>query len=146
MVEIETFLKGSDGGFVPMESCRTPPPDRDYVEGAIRLFVDGLEIIGIEEWDYVDQLWCYIAEMVKEVQSSGYAETYFPDQPIKLSFHVTGARLLVTAVIGEETKTANSSSAHFLETLKTAGISFFTKMSELVPDNSYTEARQQLSV
>ncbi|WP_330344046.1 hypothetical protein OHA09_07320 [Streptomyces longwoodensis] len=146
MVEIETFLKGVDGGFVRVEACRTPPPDLDYIEGAIRLSVDGLEIIGTEEWDYVDQLWCYIAEMVTKVQSSGYAETYFPDQPIKLSFQVTGSRVLVTAKIGEEVKRANASSADLLEAVKAAGMSFFRKMSELAPDNSYSEAQQELSV
>ncbi|WP_432034013.1 hypothetical protein [Streptomyces antibioticus] len=146
MVEIETFLKGADGGFVQVEACRTPPPDLDYIEGAIRLSVDGLEIIGTEEWDYVDQLWCYIAEMVTKMQSSGYAETYFPDQPIKLSFRVVASRVLVTAKIGEETKTVNASSADFLEAVKAAGMIFFRKMSELVPANSYAEAQQELSV
>ncbi len=129
-----------------VEACRTPPPDLDYIEGAIRLSVDGLEIIGTEEWDYVDQLWCYIAEMVTRVQSSGYAETYFPDQPIKLSFQVTGSRVLVTAKIGEEVKRANASAADLLEAVKAAGMSFFRKMSELAPDNSYSEAQQELSV
>ncbi|MEU7432500.1 hypothetical protein AB0B07_16935 [Streptomyces sioyaensis] len=146
MVEIETFLKGADGGFMQVEACRTPPPDLDYIEGAIRLSVDGLEIIGTEEWDYIDQLWCYIAEMVTKIQSSGYAETHFPDQPIKLSFRAAGPRVLVTAKIGEETKTANASSADFLGAVKAAGMIFFRKMSELVPANSYAEAQQELSV
>ncbi|WP_328898574.1 hypothetical protein OHR86_00150 [Streptomyces sp. NBC_00441] len=146
MVEIETFLKGANGGFVQVEACRTPPPDLDYIEGAIRLSVDGLEIIGTEEWDYVDQLWCYIAEMVTKMQSSGYAETYFPDQPIRLSFQAAGSRVLVTAKIGEETKTVNASSADFLKAVKAAGMIFFRKMSELVPANSYAEAQQDLSV
>jgi hypothetical protein len=145
VVEIETFLKGADGEFVQVEACRAPPPDLDYIEGAIRLSVDGLEIIGIEEWDYVDQLWCYIAKMVTKMQSSGYAETYFPDQPIKLSFRAVGSRVSVTAKIGEETKTANASSADFLEAVKAAGMIFFRRMSELVPANSYAEAQQELS-
>ncbi|MFF4017319.1 hypothetical protein [Streptomyces sp. NPDC001843] len=146
MVEIETFLRGADGGFVRVESCRTPPPDLDYIEGAIRLSVDGLEIIGTEEWDYIDQLWCYIAEMVAKMQSSGYAETYFPDQPIKLSFRATGSRVLVAAKIGEEIKTGNASAVDLVEAVKTAGMIFFRKMSELAPGNSYVEAQRELSV
>ncbi|WP_331752110.1 hypothetical protein [Streptomyces sp. NBC_00829] len=146
MVEIETFMKGVDGSFVQVEACHTPPPDLDYIEGAIRLSVDGLEIIGIEEWDYVDQLWCYIAEMVARLRSSGYAETYFPDQPIKLVFQAAGSRVLMTAKIGKEVKKANASSTDLLDALKMAGLSFFEKMSELAPDNSYVEARQELSV
>lgn len=146
MVEVKTFLKDANGGFVQVETCRTPPSDSDYIEGAIRLSVDGLEVIGTEEWDYVDQLWCYLAEMVKKMQSSGYAETYFPDQPIKLSFRAAGSRVLVIAKIGEEVKTASASSMEFLDAVKAAGVIFFRKMSELVPANSYTEAQRELSV
>ncbi|MFR0353224.1 hypothetical protein [Streptomyces sediminimaris] len=146
MVEIETFLKVAAGGFVQVESCRTPPPDLDYIEGAIRLSVDGMVIIGTEEWDYVDQIWCYIAEMVTKMQSSGYAETYFPDQPIKLSFRATGSRVLVTAKIGEEIKTGNASSVDFLRAVKSAGMIFFRRMSELAPANSYAEVQRELSV
>lgn len=146
MVEIETFLRCADGGLLQVEACRTPPPDLDYIEGAIRLSVDGVEIIGVEEWDYVDQLWCYIAEMVTKFQSSGYADTYFPDQPIKLSFQAAESRVLVAAKIGEEVKKANASSVELLEAVKAAGMIFFRKMSELAPANSYSEAQQELSV
>lgn len=145
MVEIETFLKASDGSFVQVEACRTAPPDLDYIEGAIRLSVDGLEIIGIEEWDYVDQLWCYFAEMVARLRSSGYAETHFPDQPIKVTFQAAGSRVLVTAKIGKEVKKASASSVDLFDALRAAGLIFFDKMSELVPANSYAEARQELS-
>ncbi|MET8138797.1 hypothetical protein ABZU32_00665 [Sphaerisporangium sp. NPDC005288] len=146
MVEVETFLKAVDGKFVRVEACRTPPPDSDYIEGAIRLSVDGLEVIGTEQWDYVDQLWCYIAEMVNKTQSSGYAETYFPDQPIKLSFRATGSRVLLTVKIGDEVKTASAASVEFLDAVKAAGVIFFRKMSELAPANSYAEALRVLSV
>ncbi|MFE2228283.1 hypothetical protein [Streptomyces kronopolitis] len=146
MVEIETYLKVANGGFVKVVTCRTPPPDLDYIEGAIRLSVDGLEIIGTEEWDYIDQPWCHIAEMVTKMQSSGYAETYFPDQPIKLSFRSTGSRVLVTVKSGEKFKTANASSVDFLAAVKAAGVIFFKKMSELAPANSYAAAQRELSV
>ncbi|MEU6263195.1 hypothetical protein [Saccharopolyspora shandongensis] len=146
MVEIETFLKGADGGFMQVEDCRAAPPDLDYIEGAIRLSVDGVEVIGLEEWDYVDQLWCYLAEMVTQLRLSGHAETCFPDQPIKLVFQAAGNRVLVTAKIGEEFKKASASLADLLSALKVSGTIFFDKMSELAPDNSYAEARQELSV
>ncbi|MGD9483659.1 hypothetical protein WDH52_10415 [Streptomyces sp. TRM70308] len=52
----------------------------------------------------------------------------------------------MTAKIGEGMKTVNASSTEFLEAVKAAGLIFFRKMSELVPDNSYAEAQQELSV
>lgn len=145
MVEVETFLKGPDGEFVPLGTCHTPPNDLDYIEGAVRVSIDGLPIIGLEEWDYVDQLWCYVADMVTQLSTTGYAETYFPDQSIKLSFQSAGTRVSVTAEIGQEVRRTSASSAAFLEAVKTAGTRFFEKMSELAPGNSYAEARQELS-
>ncbi|MGW2869927.1 hypothetical protein [Kitasatospora sp. NPDC001225] len=145
MIEIETFLRGADGEFVAVETCRNPPPDPYYIEGAIRLSIEGKEIIGVRHHDYVDQLWCYIAEMSAKLASSSYAETYFPDQPIKLSFQAEGRRVLVTAKIGADVRKANASLAEFREAIKAAGLSFFTKMSELAPANSYVEAQGFLS-
>ncbi|SED98143.1 hypothetical protein SAMN05428945_6780 [Streptomyces sp. 2224.1] len=84
--------------------------------------------------------------MATKVQSSGYTETHFPDQPVKLFFQATRSRVLVTAKIGEEVKRANASSADLLEAVKAAGMTFFRKMSELAPANSYSEAQQELSV
>ncbi|MFI1166892.1 hypothetical protein ACH4UM_25665 [Streptomyces sp. NPDC020801] len=145
MVVVETFLKGSDGEFVPLEACRTQPNDLDYIEGAIRVSIDGLPIIGLEEWDYVDQLWCYVADMVTQLTATGYAETYFPDQPIKLLFRSAGKRVLVAAEIGHEVRQASTSTVDFLEAVKTAGTRFFDRMFELAPGNSYAEARRELS-
>ncbi|GAA3022739.1 hypothetical protein [Streptomyces glomeratus] len=145
MVKVETFLKDSNGEFQPVETCRTQPRDLDYIEGAIQLSIDGLPIIGLEEWDYVDQLWCYVADMVTQFGTTGFAETYFPDQPIKLSFQSSGSRVLVTAETGNEVRRASAPSAEFLESVRTAGTRFFEKMSELAPANSYAEAIQQLA-
>ncbi|RCV48442.1 hypothetical protein [Marinitenerispora sediminis] len=144
MVEIETFLRGVDGAFVRVEVCRTSPPDHHYIEGAIRLSVGGVEIIGTPEWDYVDQLWCYIATMAATLRTSGYAETFFPDQPIRLSFREAGPRVLVTADFGGDIRRASTSSAELLGALRAAGTVFFRKMSELCP-HSYAEAERELS-
>ncbi|PSM44113.1 hypothetical protein C6Y14_07070 [Streptomyces dioscori] len=145
MIEIDTFLRGADGGFVPVASCTSAPADLDYVEGAIRLTVDGQEVIGLEEWDYVDQLWAYIADMVTQLHSSGHAQTHFPDQPIKLSFETTGTRVLVTVKAGAETKRASAPAEEFVRALKKAGLVFFGKMNELAPGVSHHEAVRALS-
>lgn len=145
MVKVETFLKDSNGDFQPVESCRTRPRDLDYIEGAIRLTIDGAPIIGLGEWDYVDQLWCYLADMIAQFGKTGYAETYFPDQPIKLSFQSSGERVLVTVEIGKEVRRASAPSVDFLESVKAAGTRFFEKMSELAPANSYAEALEDLT-
>ncbi|MFF4735064.1 hypothetical protein ACFY2W_04060 [Streptomyces sp. NPDC001262] len=144
MVEIETFLRHPDGRFSPVGSCQTPPGDPDYIEGAIRLVIDGMEILGVEEWDYVDQFWCYIAHMVAQLASESYAETYLPDQPIKLSFRRVNSNILVVLKDDEETKKASTPAVEFLAAVRSAGLSFFDKMSQLSP-NSYEDARAELA-
>jgi hypothetical protein len=71
-------------------------------------------------------------------------ETLFPDQPIKLSFELTGSRILVSAKIGEEVRRAGASSVEFFAAIRSAGIIFFDKMTELAPEVSYAEARADL--
>jgi hypothetical protein len=49
---------------VYIEDFMGPIPDLDYIEGAIELSVYGVVIIDRSMWDYVDQLWSYIAESI----------------------------------------------------------------------------------
>ena len=147
MIEIETFLRDSSGDFVHLDSCRVPPPDAEYIEGALQVSVGGQEVLGLREWDYVDQIWCYIAEMVTQWRSAGCADSYFPDGPIRISFReVPGGRVVVSVDIGAKTREVQVSSADWLNAVREAGVRFFEKMSALVPDNAeaYEEARRKL--
>lgn len=146
MIEIETYLRDSGGEFVRVDACAARPVDADYVEGAVRIAIHGVEIIGISEWDYVDQLWAYLASMVPQLSASGYASTYFPDQPIELSFRRQGSQVLVSAKSGNGTRKASVATSDFVATLRGAGVVFFGKMSELLPENadSYSGSRREL--
>ncbi|WP_404974643.1 hypothetical protein [[Kitasatospora] papulosa] len=146
MIEIETYLRDSGGKFVQVDACTARPADADYVEGAVRIAIHGVEIIGISEWDYVDQLWAYVASMVPQLSATGYAATYFPDQPIELSFRQQGSQVLVSAKSGNDAKRASVSTSDFVVALRGAGAVFFGKMSELLPENadSYSESRREL--
>lgn len=146
VIEIETYLRGADGKFVQVDACTARPVDADYVEGAVRIAIHGVEVIGISEWDYVDQLWAYVAGMVPQLSASGYASTYFPDQPIELSFRRQGSQVLVSAKSGNGIKKASVSMSDFVASLRCAGAEFFGKMSELLPENadSYFESRREL--
>ncbi|MDT3728938.1 hypothetical protein ROS62_30385 [Streptomyces sp. DSM 41972] len=146
MIEIETYLRDSGGEFVQVDACAARPADADYVEGAVRIAIHGVEIIGISEWDYVDQLWAYMASMVPQLSTAGYASTYFPDQPIELSFRRQGSQVLVSAKSSNGTKKASVSTSDFVAALRGAGKVFFGKMSELLPENadSYSESRREL--
>ncbi|MEY9212460.1 hypothetical protein NI17_005525 [Thermobifida halotolerans] len=146
MIEIETYLRASDGKFVQVDACAARPADADYVEGAVRIAIHGVEIIGVSEWDYVDQLWAYVASMIPQLSTAGYASTYFPDQPIELSFRRQGSQVLVSAKSSNGVKRASVSMSEFVASLRDAGAAFFGKMSELLPENedSYSESRREL--
>lgn len=145
MTEVETFLRSPDGSFTKVEVCQEVPPDPDYVEGAIVLSVDGVEILGLPEWDYVDQLWSYLSTMLVELEAEGRAETSFPDQPIRFAVEaVGGSRLLVTVEFGAQTRRVATDRQEFVDSLRRAGLEFFDGMARLVPGNSYDRARARL--
>src|SRR5687767_8190020 len=100
MVTVTTYLRAPDGTFQRVEATTATPADPDYIEGAVELTIDGTTIIGTAEWDYVDQLWAYLADMLHELTTGDAASTYFPDQPIRLTFERTAGRILVTSEAG----------------------------------------------
>ena len=65
MITVSTYLRTPDGTFEPVESSTSAPADPAYIEGAVELTVDGTTVIGTAEWDYVDQLWAYLADMLR---------------------------------------------------------------------------------
>jgi hypothetical protein len=136
MIAIQTFLRNADGSFTPVEHCTEPPPDPDYIEGAIELVIDGVEIIGKSQWDYVDQLWSYVVSMAEKLEDDSRADTYFPDQPILLALQKERGRVLVSAKVREGVRRASADEGELLDALRVAGRVFFGKLSELVPSNA----------
>ncbi|WP_083484882.1 hypothetical protein [Paenibacillus ihumii] len=59
--------------------------DFDYLNGAITLKYFEQTLLDATLWDLVDQLWAYILNVLDDMLNTGYGETYFPDQPVKLS-------------------------------------------------------------
>lgn len=144
MISLRSYLRLPDGSFTPVEECTQAPPDPDYVEGVIELSIDWKPIVTLDQWDYVDQLWAYLASMLEEVRASGRASTYFPDQPLVLRFErVGGGRLLVAC--GE--RKAATPEAEFVAAVRREGLRFFTEMDRLLPGSAgaYAEAVKSLT-
>ncbi|TXJ78788.1 hypothetical protein E2C11_14970 [Streptomyces lavendulae] len=148
MIEVQTLLRLPDGAFMQVDECEERPPDAQYVGGAIELIADGVQILSVAEWDYVDQLWSYISDMIHALPKQGEASTYFPDQPIMLNFlRSSSGRLLVSCRVGNDLRQVNVNESEFLAALRSAGEAFFEKMSRLLPENSqgYDIARHSLT-
>ncbi len=147
MIEIKSYLRMRDGRFVLVGDVGNPPSDPYHVEGAVELTINGVPIIDREMWDYVDQLWAYLGDMVLRFREKGEASTYFPDQPIKLSFSRHGrGRVLVSLAINRDSRAASVEEDELIEALRHHGISFFDKMKILLPDNveGYEDALDRL--
>ena len=136
MMTIRTFLRSGDGVFQPVGECQVPPPDPDYIEGALEITIDGVEIIGKPEWDYVDQLWAYLATMVGQLRASGEATTYLPDQPIELSLTASDGLVRVASLVGGQVRAGLVDEVEFLATVRAEGRAAFTELTRLAAVNA----------
>jgi hypothetical protein len=137
MIDITSYLRTASGEFVDITETTSPPPDPAYVEGAIAMTVNGVRILDQDLWDYVDQLWAYISDMVLKLATEDEASTYFPDQPIRLSFkRVAGGLVLVSLSYDDVRRAVSADEREFLAALRRCGMEFFTRMMELLPENA----------
>lgn len=150
MVELTTLLRTADGSLVTLEEEVVPKPNRwGFIEGAIVMNINEVCILDENEWDYVSYIWISLAEMASELRSSGFTESFFPDQPLRISFkRIDPGYVLVQLSEGQEKphKSARVNEYELLEALRDAGIRFFRKMQDIVtePSGSYTKAIQEL--
>ncbi|MFC6080559.1 hypothetical protein [Sphaerisporangium aureirubrum] len=150
MINVRSYLRTSGGEFVAVDEFAGSLGDPDYVEGAIEVEVDGRAILGKDQWDYVDELWFYITDMVEEMRSTGQAATYFPDQPISLSFRriAPAGRVMLTCEfeVSRERRTATLTEEELLAELRRSGGVFFERLAALLPGHSrsYSEALERL--
>ncbi|MGP2438629.1 hypothetical protein [Streptomyces sp. JW3] len=96
-IDINSYLGNPSEGFTLVTEA-APPRNSDYIDGAIDLFVHGVPILDRELWDYVDQLWAYILNMIEELRKRDEVHTFFPDQPIKLTFKRVGVGHLLVSL------------------------------------------------
>ena len=133
MIEITTYLRDAAGRLVNAEEASFSPPNRKHIEGAIHLRINDVDILDLSMWDDVDQLWCYIVNMIDGLETNGYAQTYFPDQPIELSFKRLSRRAVLVRSVGREVLGSSIDQDCLVPALKKAALDFFARISLLVP-------------
>jgi hypothetical protein len=137
MIHIESYLGAPDSGFVPIGEAVSAPQDREYIYGAVELSVNGITVLDQQLWDLVDQLWAYITNVMEEFSCTGRGSTYFPDQPISLSLQRAGRRKVTISVeaVNLPRRSATTHIHELFEALCRQGEAFFSKMSELIPED-----------
>lgn len=146
-ISVRTYLRGDAGDFVPIESAtKSVITNPRYIEGAIELKINGTQILDTSLWDLVDQLWAYIADMLTALAELGEASTYFPDQPIQLTFKRIGRTVVrVACVVNGNVRSAVVDEVALTRALRDAGLAFFTKIQSLALGNEYTTEIERLT-
>ncbi len=104
--------------------------DLDYLEGAIYLKYEDQVILDFKLWDYVDQLWAYIINLVEDVLLNGKSEILFPDQPAKINFKKISDEYMIMVLETNARFTWTLPSKEFLNTLLNEGELFFKSITE----------------
>ncbi|MFN4151424.1 MAG: hypothetical protein ACK4IX_10810 [Candidatus Sericytochromatia bacterium] len=86
MIKAKSYIKDSNN-FIDIKKFNSKLEDDFYIYGAIELFINDIEIISLDMFDLVDQLWAYIINGIVEIENGKFEfNTYFPDQPLPMSF------------------------------------------------------------
>ncbi|EMD9437018.1 hypothetical protein LGM39_21950 [Burkholderia cepacia] len=126
MITAKTYIKIKDK-FVDFQGFSGNINNCDYIEGAIELCVNGVVVLDKTMWDCVDQLWAYLVEGVMCIARGEGFKTYFPDQPIEMSFGVQGGNVVVTVTVYETVQVVVDRS-EFVSEMRRLAVEFFECM------------------
>lgn len=137
MIEIKSYIKYKKV-FIDIFEFDGVIADSNYIEGGLVLTINGVELINLEMWDYIDQLWAYISTGLKAVSENKEFETNFPDQPIKVKFKPIRQDILLTVICHSEEKVVVNKNV-FVNEMSKYAISFFERLSTFkgVDKNNY---------
>lgn len=137
MIEVTSYIKHKKK-FINIFDFEGVVDDPNYIEGGLILNVNGVELINLEMWDYVDQLWAYISTGLKFVAEDKEFETNFPDQPIKMKFKPIRQELLLSVDCHTKRKVVVEKDT-FVNDMAKYALTFFERLSNLkgVDKNNY---------
>jgi hypothetical protein len=112
MIEIKSYLGSinikSGSTFTLVENYTGSIRDPRHIDGAIVLVVDGVAIIGQEQWDLIDQLWIYIVNGLEQVVNGKTYQSSFPDSATELSLQPITTTHQIKMTVGDKSITHNS--------------------------------------
>lgn len=129
MIEVLSYLKVNND-FINVFDFAGCVKDDDYIEGAISLCVNYVELINIEMWDYIDQLWAYILDGLESIRKNIDFECSFPDQPISVSF-VSNKENVLVSIKGANEKKVSIDKKELINFLALHIEQFFIRLGEI---------------
>ncbi|PHM21990.1 hypothetical protein [Xenorhabdus ehlersii] len=107
----------------------------DYIDGALELTINGINLIDKSMYDYIDDLWSYLSEGLALLYDNKEFKCYFPDQPIEVKFIPSkGNRVLVSVNCHSEVKTSVDKN-YFLIAMRDHAKKFFKRLEYLKPSS-----------
>lgn len=134
-VEVRSYLRRSDGDFVPFDDVGLVVNDCDYVSGAIELSIGGVEVLSLTLWDDINWLWPYIVLTLNECRRTGHGEGWFPSQPLKFRAEALGSsgQLLLSVAGGGIDSHAVGPAADIYAEVGRAALNFFDQLHQVCP-------------
>ncbi|EJC1154368.1 hypothetical protein MYA08_002842 [Cronobacter sakazakii] len=102
-ISVKTYIKCGDN-YIDFFDFTGPVKDVDYIDGAVELSINGVCLIDKSMYDYIDQLWSYLAEGLSKINKGETFETYFPDQPIAVKIIADKNNILISVHCHSEVK------------------------------------------
>lgn len=133
MIDIKSYIK-QDEKFIPINEFNDKLDDDFYIYGAIDLNIKGVELINLDMYDLVDQLWAYIINGILELENGKIEfKTNFPDQPLPMSFILNKNSNIITIITKPYDKNieAKVDYREFVKTICVSAKEFFDKLSKI---------------
>lgn len=141
-MHIKTYIKYGEE-YIDFFDFTGPIKDPDYIEGALELFVNGIKLIDKSMYDYIDDLWSYLAEGLSIVSKGEAFKTYFPDQPIEVKLVPAKNNILIIVNCHSEVKVYVNKN-EFLVAMAEHAKAFFEHLKRIVP-SSYKSSDLSIS-
>lgn len=87
-------------------------------------------ILDFKLWDYIDQLWAYLVDLIENFILNNNSETLFPDQPIKVKLKKLSDEYLILILENNDHYTWTLPKQEIFITLLNESQKFFTNITE----------------
>ena len=138
---VRTYIKVNDE-FLCFETFEREFPDPEYLDGAIDLVINGVQIHGFDTWDFIDGMWSALISGMREVIRSGSYLEGFPDSAIELVMQPVGSHKVRIAIEKLETRDASvvADRNTTFRMLCDEGRSFLRQMDQRLPQHRESTA------
>ncbi|HDJ1442397.1 TPA: hypothetical protein PPN70_004868 [Serratia rubidaea] len=129
MIEVKSYIKSKED-YINILEFSGEIKDCNYIEGALELTINNVNLINLEMWDYIDQLWAYLSEGLDAISKNNEFNTYFPDQPIEVKLKPIKDNVLISVKCNSKVTTLTNKD-EFVSAMSKHALDFFERLSTI---------------